>query len=186
MSSPQTNAVPAAAPVSRRGLGRNTVNLVIGQVITTGLTIMLNAAVARALGPSDFGLLFLVTSISAFAYVFVDWGHGSYVIREVAQRPDRSGELMGTVMAVRAATALLLIVPTVAISRLLGYDARTQSSIAIMMLAWLPMYLGLSYVWAFRGIERMEFDALVNTVLKLSSLAAAVLLLSSGGRFVAM
>jgi O-antigen/teichoic acid export membrane protein len=126
-------------------------------------------------------VLFLVTSAVTFAYVFVDWGHGPYVIREVARRPDRVGELMGTVMAVRVATAIGLTVPAVVIGRLLGYDTRTQIGIAVMMTACLPSYLGLSYGWAFRGIERMEFDALINVVLKFVTLVAGITILAAGG-----
>ena len=163
-------------------MARNTVSLVLGQVITTALTLVLNAAIARSLGPSDFGVLYLVTSVATFAYVFVDWGHGIYVIREVARRPECAGELMGTVLAVRVATAVALTGPAVLIARLIGYDARTQLGIAIMMVAWLPMYLGLSFGWAFRGVERMEFDALVNVVLKFLWLVAGITILMSGGR----
>jgi O-antigen/teichoic acid export membrane protein len=163
-------------------MARNTVNLVLGQVGTTALTIFLNAAVARTLGPSDFGVLFLVTSVATFVYVFVDWGHGQYVIREVARRPERAGELMGTVMAIRAATAVALAIPAVLVARLLGYDVRTQIGIAVMMVAWVPVYLGLSFGWAFRGIERMEFDALVSIVLKFLSLVAGLAILAAGGR----
>ena len=163
-------------------MARNTVSLVLGQVITTALTLVLNAAIARSLGPSDFGVLYLVTSVATFAYVFVDWGHGTYVIGEVARRPACAGELMGTVLAVRAATAVALTGPAVLIARLIGYDARTQLGIAIMMVAWLPMYLGLSFGWAFRGVERMEFDALVNVVLKFLWMVAGITILMSGGR----
>jgi len=103
-----------------------------------------------------------VTAVSTFAYVFVDWGHGAYVIREIARYPERAGELMGSVLAVRAVTAAALSVPAVLIGWLLGYPARTLVYIAALMAAWIPVYLGLTFGWAFRGKERMEFDALIN------------------------
>src|SRR5262249_1621852 len=55
-----------AAP---RGMVRSVMHLGLGQVATTVLTILLSAALARTLGPSDFGLLYLVTAIATFAYV---------------------------------------------------------------------------------------------------------------------
>src|SRR5687767_10582437 len=88
------------------GLARNVFNLLVGQISTTVLTILLSAAVARTLGPADFGILYLVTAIATFMYVFVDWGHGAYIIREVARHPDRIGELLGTVLVIRVGTAL--------------------------------------------------------------------------------
>jgi O-antigen/teichoic acid export membrane protein len=148
--------------------------------------MLLNAAVARSLGASDFGTLYLVTSVATFAYIFVDWGHGPYVIRQVALSQPRTGELLGTVIAVRGLTAVGLALPAVVVGNLLGYDGRTQLGIAVMMLAWVPIYLGLSFTWAFRGIERMEFDALINVLLKLLSLVLGILVLLSGGRALAV
>ena len=164
------------------GLARNVFNLLMGQISTTILTIILSAVVARTLGPSDFGVWYLVTAVATFTYVFVDWGHGAYVIREVARHPERTGELMGTVLVVRVVTALCLMAPAVLIGWLLGYPVRTLALIALNIVAWLPMYLGLSFGWVFRGKERMEFDALIGVVLKFLSLVFGVAMLYNGGR----
>lgn len=168
------------------GLARNVFNLLMGQISTTVLTIVLSAAVARTLGPVDFGVWYLITAVSTFAYVFVDWGHGAYVIREVARRPERTGELLGTVLAVRVLSALVLTAPAVVIGWLLGYPARTLAFIAGMMVAWMPVYLGLTFGWAFRGKERMEFDALLNVTLKGMTLVFGVAMLLNGGRIGAL
>ncbi len=168
------------------GLARNTLNLLVGQVLTTGLMILLSAAIGRTLGPSDFGTLYLVNAVAAFAFVFVDWGHGPYVIREVARHPERAGELMGTVMALRAATALILMIPSVTLGWLLGYETRTLGFIAAMMAALMPVYLGLTYGWAFRGRERMEYDAVINVCLKLLAVVFGVGVLTLGGRVPAL
>ena len=161
-------------------LARNVFNLLMGQISTTALTMIMSAAIARTLGPADFGVLYLVTAVSTFAYVFVDWGHGAYVIREIARHPERAGELMGSVLGVRAATAVALSIPAVLIGWLLGYPARTLVYIAALMAAWIPVYLGLTFGWAFRGKERMEFDALINVALKLLILIVGVTLLVRG------
>jgi O-antigen/teichoic acid export membrane protein len=179
---PALAVAPSARQLRAGGLARNTLNLVIGQVLTTGLTILLSAATGRAFGPDDFGVLYLVNAVSLFAFVFVDWGHGPYVIREVARHPGRTGELMGTVMALRAATAIALMLPSVAAAWILGYDTRTIIFIPAMMAALMPVYLGLTYGWAFRGHERMEYDSLVNVCLKLLALVFGVTALTAGGR----
>src|SRR5687767_6202132 len=139
---------------------RNIMHLGMGQVTTTVLTMLLSAAIARTLGASDFGLLYLLTTIATFAYVFVDWGHGAYVTREVAIRPERAGEMLGSVLAVRVVTAATMCVVAIGLTTLFGYDLRTRVLAALLILAWLPQFLGLSYTWIFRGSERMEYDAL--------------------------
>lgn len=157
-------------------------HLGMGQVLTTALTMLLSAAIARTLGASDFGLLYLLTTITAFAYVFVGWGHGSYVTREVALRPERTGEMLGSVLAVCAAMALLMCIVAVGLTSFFGYDVRTRVFTAFFMIAWVPQFLGLTYTWIFRGNERMEFDALLQVVLKFSTLALALAALSLGAR----
>jgi O-antigen/teichoic acid export membrane protein len=170
----------------RGGLVRNLFHLGVGQVATTALAMVLSAVVARTLGAADYGLLYLLTSIATFAYVFVDWGHGPYVTREVAIRPHRSGEMMGSVLVVRAATALLMCGVAFLATWLLGYDLWTRLLAVLLILAWMPQYLGLSYTWVFRGRERMEFDALLQVVLKFATLIIAFTCIALGGRLVAL
>jgi O-antigen/teichoic acid export membrane protein len=148
--------------------------------------MVLSAAVARTLGASEFGLLYLLNSIANFAYVFVDWGHGPYVTREVALRPHRSGDMMGSVLAVRAGTATVMCALAVGVTWLFGYDLRTRTLAGVLILALMPQYLALSYGWVFRARERMEYDALIQVVLKFSTLMLALACLALGGRLVAL
>src|SRR3984957_7154826 len=108
----------------RRSMVRNIIHLGLGQAATTVLTVLLSATLARTLGPSDFGLLYLLTSIATFAYVIVDWGHGPVIIRETARHPDRCGDLLGSALAVRTIAALLACAVAVTTTWLLGYDVR--------------------------------------------------------------
>jgi O-antigen/teichoic acid export membrane protein len=161
---------------------RNLVNLSLGQVATTVLTILLTVTLARALGPSEFGLLYLITSIAGFAYVVVDWGHAPFIIRETARRPDRAGNLLGSAMALRSVAALIVCAVAVGMTWLLGYDVRTRLLVGAAILAALPQSLGLSFGWVFRGHQRMDRDALLNVALKLAILISAIACLALGGR----
>ena len=181
-----SNSDVSASLPKRGGLARNLFHLGAGQVATTAMTMVMSAIVARTLGASDYGLFYLLAAIAGFAYVFVDWGHGPYVTREVAIHPQRSGELMGSVLVVRAGTALIMTVPALFATWLLGYESGTAALVVFLILAWIPQYLGLSYCWAFRGHERMEFDALLQVVLKLSTVIIGGIALLSGGRVTAL
>jgi O-antigen/teichoic acid export membrane protein len=165
---------------------RNVIHLGLGQVATTVLTILLSATLARKLDPSDFGLLYLLMSIATFFYVVVDWGHGPYIIRETARHPDRSGDLLGSAIAVRTAGALLACVVAFATTWLLGYDLRTRLLAGALILGWLPQYLGLSFGWVFRSHERMDRDAMLNVVLKLATLIGSIACLAIGGRLLGL
>jgi O-antigen/teichoic acid export membrane protein len=179
-------AITEATTPRRRGLVRNVFHLGLGQVTTTVLSILLSASVARSLGAADFGLLYLMMTVATFAYVIVDWGHGPYIIREVARHPRRSGELLGSAFVVRGVMALVMCVLAVAATWLLGYDARTRVLTAVLIVAWVPQYSGMSFTWVFRGVERMDFDALLNVVLKFTTLGVSLVCLALGGRLLGL
>jgi O-antigen/teichoic acid export membrane protein len=170
----------------RGGMVRNFMHLGMGQVATTILTIALNYTLAHALSTPDFGLMVLLTSTAGFVYVVVDWGHGPAIIRESARQPGRSGELLGSATALRIAFALLACPVTIASSWLLGYDIQTCLLSGLLVVAWLPQYLGLSFGWVFRAWERMDSDALLNVVLKLATLAGSIACLKLGGHLLGL
>jgi len=161
-------------------IAKNALHLVLGQGATTALAIVFSAALGRSLGARDFGLYFLISSFSTFAYVLVDWGQQYYVIREVARSPERGSQLLGTALPLRAAGAALVAVPTGLVSLALGYDARTcWFSVAFIGVS-LPFFLAQSYGMVFRGRDRMGLDAWVSVVNKLALLAVALAVLALG------
>jgi O-antigen/teichoic acid export membrane protein len=172
----RTNAPP------RRSLVRNFLHLGLGQATTTILTILLSAVMARILSPSDFGLMFLLTSIATFTFVVIDWGHGPLVVREVARNPERAGDLFGSAVAVRSVAALIACPLVIGVTWLLGYDWFTRVLAGLVVLGSLPQYIALSFGWVFRAHERMDREAQVGVAFKLSVFALSVTWVMLGGR----
>ena len=161
-------------------LARNALYLLLAQVISTGLAVVLNAALGRSLGPAEFGVLFLATSLAGFAYVVVEWGQSQYVVREIAQDPQKEGILLGTTLAVRAAGALAMAGLTALTGWLLGYDARVCALAALTVGMMLPFFMAQGYALVFRARERMEFDAVASVIDRVLTLAVTLLALSLG------
>src|SRR5262252_1565113 len=176
MNQPQANA-------SGRGtVARNAFYLVLGQVTTTALAIVFSAALGRTLGVREFGVYFLISSFSAFAYVLVDWGQQYYVIREVASAPERGSELLGTALTLRVVGTALVAIPSGLVAWALGYDASTCWYCVAFIAVSLPFFLAQSYGMVFRGRDRMGLDAWVSVVNKIALLALALAALAVGTR----
>jgi len=143
-------------------VARNALYLVTGQAATTVLAIVVSAALGRFLGAKDFGTYYLIATMSTFAYVFVEWGQPLLVIRQAARDPLRSGELLGTALVLRAAFALVVIVPAGAIAWALGYGAHTTRLSVFLILASLPLFLAQGYGMVFRARDQMGRDAVVS------------------------
>lgn len=165
---------------SSAGIARNAFFLVIGQIVTTALAIVTNAALGRYLGAVDFGRYYLMLALSTFAYVFVEWGQALFVVRQVAIAPARSGELLGAALGLRAAFALVVIVPAGLVSLALGYGGYTTLLSVLLILATLPMFLAQGYGMAFRAHDRMSRDAVVSVTGKAAALCVAVPALALG------
>jgi len=183
MSSTEREPNGSDAGVSaERPPARNAFHLILGQAATTALAVILTGAIGRSLGPADFGSWYLLTTIAGFAYVFVDWGYSPYVIREVARRPDRAGELTGTVLVLRTLTALAIAGAAIVVTEILGSGPHISGLAGLNIAASMPMLLLSSFAWTFRGRERMDSEALINVVLKVFILAATIGLLATGMR----
>ena len=163
-----------------RTVARNAFYLVLGQAVTTALAILFSAALGRTLGARDFGVYFLISSFAAFAYVLVDWGQQSYVIREVARQPERGSLLLGTALVLRTAGAALVVVPSGLAAWALGYDATTCWYAVAFIAVSLPFFLAQSYGMVFRARDRMGLDAWVSVANKIALLGLALAALALG------
>jgi O-antigen/teichoic acid export membrane protein len=148
--------------------------------MTTALAVLFSSALGRTLGASDFGLYFLIGSFSTLAYVLVDWGQQTYIIREVASRPARGSFLLGTALVLRGAGAVLAIVPSGLAAWALGYDATTCWYTIVFIAVSLPFFLAQTYALVFRARDRMGLDALVSVANKFALLGLALYALALG------
>jgi O-antigen/teichoic acid export membrane protein len=164
------------------GLARNAFFLVVGQVVTTGLAILFNGVVGRLLGPTEFGVYFLVVAFSALPNTIVDWGQGFYSLREVARSPERGGDLLGTALTLRTLGTLLACIPTGLVAWALGYDLRTRWLMVSFIALGVPFLLSQFYGIVFRGRDRMDLDATVSVANKIAGLffTLAALMLGRG------
>lgn len=178
---PGARAAAPAAPAAGAAIAHNAFYLVLGQVATTVLAIVMSAALGRSLGAADFGLYFLVLSMSTFALVIVDWGGTLLVTRDVAREPARAATFLGTALAMRGAGTAILTVPVLVTAIALGYDARTRLYAVVMLWTTLPVFLAQCYGLVFRGRDRMGLDATVQVSNKAIALALTLALLAAGG-----
>lgn len=168
-------------------LARNALHLIFGQAASVTLGVVTSALLARSLGAIDFGLFYLVGSVSAFAYVLADWGTNTYLLREIARSRARAGELLGTTWAVRALAAIGVTAGAYLVTRLLGYDQRTQRAVLLMMGATLPLALGQLVGYVFRAHERMDYEATGAGMAGFFSAAVLIpVVLLGGGLFQAL
>jgi O-antigen/teichoic acid export membrane protein len=167
-------------------MAKNVFYLAMGQVGMTALAIIFSATLARALGPSQFGLYFLVSSITIFSYTLVEWGQPYLLLGEVARDSNRIGELLGSALALRVLAAPIVLVPLLIITSLIGHNTSIELILAVFFVANLPTSLAQGFGTAFRGLERMDQDALVSVLNSAVRLALVVAALALAGGLMAV
>jgi O-antigen/teichoic acid export membrane protein len=118
--------------------------------------------------------------MSAFAYVFAEWGQPYFVIRQVAREPLRSGDLLGTALVLRVAFAIVVTVPAGLSGWAFGYSARTTWLSVLLILGGLPLFVAQGYGMAFRARDQMGRDAAVSVSNKAVALCVTLFALALG------
>lgn len=164
-----------------RLLFRNAFHLGLGQVATTALGILLTATIGRALGPSDFGTLYIIWTIVSFVALIVDWGQTAYITREMAKGRLDESELIGSALLVRLTATLAACGIAVATAFAMGYDQHIVLLALLAVVVMLPATIYAPFGYTLRGKDRMDIDVYATIAGKLVLLVATFAALRLGG-----
>jgi O-antigen/teichoic acid export membrane protein len=164
-----------------RLLVRNVSHLGIGQVASTALGILLTAVIGRALEPAQVGLLYIVYATSSFVYVIVDWGQGTYLVKEMARGRIDEPELIGSALLIRLPMTLFSSAIAVAMVLALGYNGQIVVWTLVAIAANFPGSLFVPFDCCFRAKDRMDIDVFANIVGKAMTLVTTVIAFGLGG-----
>jgi O-antigen/teichoic acid export membrane protein len=164
-----------------RLLARNAFHLGAGQIATTALGILLTAVIGRALGASDFGTLYIITTIVSFVALIIDWGQTAYITRETAKGRLDESELIGSAWLVRLTATLAACGIAVATAFAMGYDQRVVLLAFLAVVVTLPATIYSPFSYTLRGKDRMDIDVYATIAGRLVLLAATFVALRLGG-----
>jgi O-antigen/teichoic acid export membrane protein len=170
-----------ASGAIRKLIFRNTFYLAASQVLTLPLAIFINAMLAHYLGAKAFGYAYLAATLSGFGFLAVGWGHDAVLSAAVARDHGLSGTMLGSSLAWRAATSVVVYGVLAFGCYLLDYPAELQWALGLTCL----LYAGTNLVAAckdtIRGLERTDIPAAVHVGQQvLAALLVMVVLLLGG------
>lgn len=102
--------ISAGLGVSSTGLVRyfrNTVWVFIERFLTMFIGMLVGIAVARYLGPNDYGILQYGFTLLTMAANFGAMGIDDLIIRDALKSPEREGDILGTAISIRGGACLL-------------------------------------------------------------------------------
>jgi O-antigen/teichoic acid export membrane protein len=138
---------------------KNTLFLVVAQIIGTPLSVLVNAVVARRLGPEDFGTMYLATTFASLGFIAIEWGQGGSLPGMVARDRRKAGELVGSGLVFRG-LMLLAVYPLIAAGFLVaGYGTAFQEALALVFISASILSATSAGTDTVLGFERTDIRA---------------------------
>ena len=166
--------------MGRHKVERNSIILVVTEVLAKALGLGLTMVLARMLGVEKFGFLAFAYSLSFICLVLPAFGFDRLTVRELARRPSRAGQFLVNISAVKG----VLYLPMAGLCALLVFLASSAEDrlfvvLVVFMVAATHQHLlfGCSF---FRALQKMEQEALVRLILAVLSLLTGLVVLLTG------
>ena len=92
--------------MKKHSTAANALWLIFGRLAQGGLSLLVGILTARFLGPEDYGLLHYAAGFTAFFAPFCTLGLPAVLVRELTEKPEAEGTLLGTAFALEALGSL--------------------------------------------------------------------------------
>jgi len=175
-----------AQNASNQSLGRlvakNSIYLTASQALTIPISVLVARAQLSFLGATDFGLIYFASTLCAFGYLVVNWGHDSALPALIARERSIAGELLGSSFAWRAASALVVYLVLAIGCAIGGYGVEVQWALGLtFIISGFNSFVGACKD-TIRGFERTEIPAFVHVAQQFLTALVLVPTLYLGGK----
>ena len=150
------------------------------QAMTWALSLALIVILPRFLGPTAIGQFHLSGSIWAIMAILVSFGMDILMTKEIARRPDRVSELVGTSLGIRVIFYIISFGLVAAYVAWADYPRQTVLVIYVVGISYLMSQCAAVYRSALAGLERMRYIALADIAAKFFTTACSLVLLFLG------
>lgn len=148
-------------------VAKNLGAVLVAQLLTWALALVVSLLVPRYLGAAAIGEIAVAYAVWSVASVIVVFGMDLYLAQMVAREPARTGELVGTSLALRLLLFGLSCVAVALYLSTMGYPASTVTITWIMGASFLLNAVASGLIAGLNGLERMQYVSLASVLSKL-------------------
>ncbi len=163
--------------ISGKTIAKNVGVMMASQLVTWVLAFVLAIYLPRYLGAESVGAISIANSIWMIMGVLITFGMDTHLTKVVASRPEKTSEILGTSLAIRAAFFVAACVVVALYLWGLNYSTETMYVTAITGAAFFLMGITATISAVLSGLERMEFISLSNIVSKAVITGVTILLI---------
>ena len=163
-----------------RKIAKNTLFIFTSGLISKAISVAFIVYAVRILGPSDFGVYTLITTVVFFLSFFIDLGITPMAIRELARDREKIEHLFNHILTLRLSLAVLLYPALILAVNLLGYDDRIKVLIYLMAIAFILSAFSGSFRILYFSMEKMQVPSVIEVLVSFISSSAGILILYLG------
>jgi len=161
-------------------IAKNTSYFTIALILQKIISLSYFTLYARALGPADLGQYYFAISVTSIFAIFIDFGLGNVITREIAKFPDKARAIISSVVAVKLPLAILTTLLVIGWSNIWGYSELTKTLIYISIISMvLDSFTGAFYALA-RGFHNLKFESIASIIFQVIVLVFILFILNIG------
>lgn len=150
------------------------------KIIQMLISLIVSLLTARYLGPSNYGLINYAMSFVAFLASFCTLGINSLLVKELVDRPEKEGEVLGTALVLQGISSLLSAMTIVSVVSIIDRDEPTTIMVvALCSLGLIFKIFGTFNYWFQRHL-RSRFTAVATLIAYITTAIYRVVLMISG------
>lgn len=150
------------------------------KIIQMLISLVVSLLTARYLGPSNYGLINYAMSFVAFFSSFCTLGINSVLVRELVDRPEREGEVLGTTLVLQSISSLLSAITIVAVVSIIDRHEPTTILVAALCSVGVVFNVFGSLNYWFQRHLRSRFTAIATLVAYIATAIYRIVLMVSG------
>ncbi len=162
-------------------IARNTSYFTLALVLQKIISLAYFTMYARVLGPADLGQYYFAVSITSIFSIFIDFGLGNILTREIAKDESRASSLANTILTAKLFFSLATLAILFIWTGLWHYDPLTKQLIYISSIAMvLDNFTGIFYA-ILRGYHNLKFESIASVIFQLIVLGASLIVINING-----
>lgn len=163
-----------------RTIAKNSLWLIIGEIISKVIIFFFTIIVARSIGVVDFGKYSFALSFVMTFSIMIDFGLTIFLFREISRNRSLVAKYVSNILIFRLILCGVFFILVSSLVNILAYPLDTKW--LIYLLSGWTIFLNLSWVFrvAFKAIEKMYYEAAINIVDNFLRLALVIFLLKVG------
>ncbi len=150
------------------------------KVIQMLISLVISLLTARYLGPSNYGLINYATSFTAFFAAFCNLGLNSLMVKELVDRPEEEGMVLGTAMGMRAISSILSAITIMAVVCVIDRDEPTTILVVALCSLGMVFHVLNTLNYWFQRHLKSKFTAVAALVAYVATAVYRVVLMISG------